>query len=405
MAINDSLFSIVKQFITPDFIAKAGGLLAESPERAKPGLLAAIPTVLSGIIAKGSTAKGAGELIQTVKDDGYDMGVPANYTERLSKTEGDHYLHMGSSALSGIFGDKLGAIMSAFSDATGMKSSSTTKILGLVAPLVMGTLGSKVKGLDFNPAALMTMLSQEKPSLKGMVPADVGNALGLADDIETPPLETHEENTYRPQEPHLKPNEKKRTSSNVLPLALVALVALGGLWLLNRSANEPVAKVPAIEEPRREIAKTPEPEAPVEEQKGAQEVLSEKLSGILDVNSTTTLPHRVTIEGLNFNEGTSELIAGNELPGVITGIADSLKAHPSSVVRIEGYTDSTGDTRANQALSLQRAEVIKEKLVAAGVDSRQLKTAGMGSTQPIAPNDTSSGREQNRRTDIFVLQR
>ena len=72
-------------------------------------------------------------------------------------------------------------------------------------------------------------------------------------------------------------------------------------------------------------------------------------------------------------------------------------------VKIIGHTDSQGDPTKNQPLSLQRAEAVKQYLVAKGIAPTRLSTAGLGSTKPVADNATEEGRKKNRRIEFDVL--
>jgi OmpA-OmpF porin, OOP family len=67
-----------------------------------------------------------------------------------------------------------------------------------------------------------------------------------------------------------------------------------------------------------------------------------------------------------------------------------------------GHTDSTGTTAYNADLSLRRAEAVKAYLVSNGIDTNDIKTAGMGESQPSADNATAEGRSENRRVQIEV---
>jgi outer membrane protein OmpA-like peptidoglycan-associated protein len=85
-------------------------------------------------------------------------------------------------------------------------------------------------------------------------------------------------------------------------------------------------------------------------------------------------------------------------------IAEFLNQHPSLEIRVEGHTDSAGSDRLNARLSGQRAEAVKQALVARGVESERITAEGMGETQPIASNQTYDGRRKNRRVEIYVVE-
>jgi OmpA-OmpF porin, OOP family len=87
---------------------------------------------------------------------------------------------------------------------------------------------------------------------------------------------------------------------------------------------------------------------------------------------------------------------------MLTEVADVLKSRPEIRVRIEGHTDSRGGLKYNMKLSQARADSVKAFLVGQGVDPTHMETRGFGPTQPIADNRTSSGREQNRRTEFII---
>ena len=68
---------------------------------------------------------------------------------------------------------------------------------------------------------------------------------------------------------------------------------------------------------------------------------------------------------------------------------------------VEGHTDSVGSEGYNAVLSEQRAEAVKASLVARGVDEAKLATLGHGESQPVASNDTDTGRQRNRRVEVI----
>jgi peptidoglycan-binding protein ArfA len=87
---------------------------------------------------------------------------------------------------------------------------------------------------------------------------------------------------------------------------------------------------------------------------------------------------------------------------ILTQVADKLKACPTAHATINGYTDNSGTEGINIPLSDQRAQNVADFLVAHGVGLAQLVVKGLGSINPVAPNDTAEGRAKNRRVEIVV---
>lgn len=70
---------------------------------------------------------------------------------------------------------------------------------------------------------------------------------------------------------------------------------------------------------------------------------------------------------------------------------------------IIGHTDSTGRAEYNLGLSKRRAQAVSDYLVSTGVDANKLRVIGRGEEAPIASNETSDGRAQNRRVEIIAI--
>jgi outer membrane protein OmpA-like peptidoglycan-associated protein len=83
-------------------------------------------------------------------------------------------------------------------------------------------------------------------------------------------------------------------------------------------------------------------------------------------------------------------------------ISGIVLAYPSLKLAVEGNTDSVGTEAFNQQLSEKRAEAVRNYLTQQGVPESSTTAAGFGKTRPIASNDTSEGRQQNRRVELVV---
>jgi outer membrane protein OmpA-like peptidoglycan-associated protein len=106
----------------------------------------------------------------------------------------------------------------------------------------------------------------------------------------------------------------------------------------------------------------------------------------------------VTLSNVLFDTGKATLQPGAHLQ--LDRLASYLKDHPKERVLIEGNTDSTGSAAYNEQLSSARAHAVGQALELRGVPSSQYRTMGLGEAYPVASNDTTAGRQQNRRVDI-----
>jgi outer membrane protein OmpA-like peptidoglycan-associated protein len=86
----------------------------------------------------------------------------------------------------------------------------------------------------------------------------------------------------------------------------------------------------------------------------------------------------------------------------IARIAQAVQAEGGRPIVVEGHTDSTGSAAYNLDLSNRRAEAVRQALIAAGVPAEQIQARGLGQSYPVATNDSSAGRQQNRRVEIIV---
>lgn len=83
-------------------------------------------------------------------------------------------------------------------------------------------------------------------------------------------------------------------------------------------------------------------------------------------------------------------------------LAEVLKTAPDRKVIIEGHTDSIGSEEYNRNLSQQRADVVRQELIARGINRDRVSSAGMGEGHPVASNETEAGRQRNRRVEIII---
>lgn len=127
--------------------------------------------------------------------------------------------------------------------------------------------------------------------------------------------------------------------------------------------------------------------------------LSEQLNKILETRDSAR-GLIVSMSDVLFDTGQYSLKPGaREKLAKVAGI---LIAYPSLNIAVGGYTDNVGGDEMNQKLSEHRAGAVRDYLVQSGVATNSVTAQGFGNTLPVASNENSSGRQENRRVELVV---
>ena len=127
--------------------------------------------------------------------------------------------------------------------------------------------------------------------------------------------------------------------------------------------------------------------------------LSEQLNKILQTRDSAR-GLIVSMSDVLFDTGQYSLKPGaREKLAKVAGI---LLAYPGLNIEVGGYTDNVGGDAMNQTLSDNRAGSVRDYLVQQGVLTNSVSARGFGNTLPVASNDNSAGRQQNRRVELVV---
>lgn len=108
----------------------------------------------------------------------------------------------------------------------------------------------------------------------------------------------------------------------------------------------------------------------------------------------------LTLGDVLFDTSEASLKPGAQ--NTIQRLADFLNEQSDKTLIVEGHTDSRGSEQYNDDLSERRAESVVAALVSAGVPRDRLKATGMGEAYPVATNETSAGRQENRRVEVII---
>jgi len=137
-------------------------------------------------------------------------------------------------------------------------------------------------------------------------------------------------------------------------------------------------------------------------QAATEALRAQLLKQLNDVLQTTDTPRGLVVNMADvlFETGKYNLSSDAQLK--LAKLSGIIQAHPGLNLAIEGYTDTTGSADFNMKLSQQRADTVRDFLIAQGLLADTITSKGFGEANPIADNSTAAGRKQNRRVEIVV---
>ncbi|MFZ1748560.1 MAG: OmpA family protein [Saprospiraceae bacterium] len=411
MSIN--LLDLVKDQVTGQLAKQASSFLGESESSVTSALGSMMPAILGSVIQKSSTPSGAQGIMDMIgKLDIDSLGnIAGLFGGGASNVNG--LLHSGGGIIESLLGNKSGGVIDLISGLSGLKSGSTSSLLKLAAPFLMSVIGNQIKGKGLS--FLTDLLGGQKSFVNAALPAGLGSLLNFADLGSAPKVNT---DVATPTV-----SGGNNWMKWLLPILLGAAVLY---WLGTKGCGKKV--VEATEDAATMIDSAAmnaagAAGAAVDSMGVAIDKLFQyKLSSgfeligaakdgieadlISFVEDDAKMVDKTTwfdFDRLLFDTGKATLQPSSQEQ--LKNIAEILNAFPKVKLKIGGYTDNTGDAKANQRLSTDRAFNVMNELINLGVDKARLSAEGYGDKFAIADNATEEGRQQNRRISVRVTEK
>lgn len=174
MAVN--LVSLVMQFLTPSIVGKIASSLGVEQTLAQKAIGAAVPTILSGLAGAAAKPDGARSLAATISKQ--ETGLLGNFASMLGGSAQSGLVSAGTSALTSLLGGPaLGALAGAVSKFAGIGESPARSLLGMLAPVVLGTLGQQQKTASLDAKGLANLLAGQKENIAAAMPTGFSSLL------------------------------------------------------------------------------------------------------------------------------------------------------------------------------------------------------------------------------------
>lgn len=382
------LASILHTLDRQDISGIARGL-GESETSVSRGMESSIATVLGGMAAKADDPGSLRSMIDLVPSS-LREGAWSNVAGALSNPASP-IMSAGKRMLSGIFGNSETAVTDAISREGGLGSGTVSSLLTMVAPMVLGFLGKKVRDEGLTMSGLGGILRRESSTIRSALPA------GLSDIIWRPATAT--------QTPVIAQSVQPVSSAPgwIGALALGAL-ALGGLWLFTHGRHNvnPIGTAGRMTDEgvgwiKRRLPNNVFVSVPNDGLENRLLIFVQNPNAAPGVNSW------FGFDRLQFDTGSATVRADSN--DQLNSMAAIFAAYPNLRAQVVGYTDNVGNSENNLALSQARADAVKAQLVARGVSADRLTALGMGEQGGAGDNSTEAGRAINRRVMLHITQK
>ncbi len=110
----------------------------------------------------------------------------------------------------------------------------------------------------------------------------------------------------------------------------------------------------------------------------------------------------IAMLNIEFDFGSDKI--NPESSPLVDRVADAMLNNPNMKILITGHTDDIGSEESNIALSLRRAESVKNAIITKGINPGRIHTKGLGEGAPLVVNNSEENRRINRRTEFTIIE-
>ncbi|HHH49446.1 MAG TPA: DUF937 domain-containing protein, partial [Saprospiraceae bacterium] len=179
MSIN--LLEMLNSQLGSSVIQQASKFLGEDESKTQSAMGAILPSILGSLVQKSATPSGPSGIMDMISKGNFDGSIFNNIGSMFAGGDSSSsMMNIGTSLLKGLVGNKLGTLIDVVANVSGLKKNSSSSLLSMAAPLVMGMIGKVIKSKGLNTAGLAKMLLGQSKFIKDALPSEISNAMGFA---------------------------------------------------------------------------------------------------------------------------------------------------------------------------------------------------------------------------------
>ncbi len=234
-----NLIEFLREKLTASVIEKISSFLGESPENTETAMQATLPTILGGLVQQGTTDDGAKKIMDIIKDGGHTGDILNNLSGLLDNFDKLQLLiTIGTNIFNHFFGNTSSILIDKVANLSSLKNSSSSSLLGLTAPMVLGAIGYVVQKENLGISGLKNLLNDQRENVSKALPSIIAPHLPLRSispiQEEEPIIATPvaEKVSKTPKVEALKSDKDKSVISNLLPWIFLVVLALVSFYYL-----------------------------------------------------------------------------------------------------------------------------------------------------------------------------
>ncbi len=395
-----------------------------------------IPVLLTGAVRKASTQEGCSEFLEFLE------------SSRPGTETGEQHVQLpepaGKAFLQFLFDQDTPEIVELFSRHAGMRKQDVEDLLLPASTLFVREFDRYAREKSIDELGLYNLLSAQEKEVLNHLPhnirafplidlATAGTAPGKYEsrDLSTrKPAEEGQKGIGRTEVENLEievppGDDDSNQFGKILPWIILALASLALLWFLSKQGEVVPEEEPNSTESVDTITERVSNADQADEQQYQMEDAADSFPVVIQLPDSSTIAttsnsftkkfydmisgqaidtvRSFILDDVDFREGTAELVPGSDLQ--LVNLARLLAAYPAVQIRIVAHTENNNNPSGNLDLSNRRADAIQNQLIENGIRASRVDIFGMGQAEPLVPNATEEGRNQNRRVEIVLLQK
>ncbi len=179
MSVN--LLGLLQDQLGNVLVDQASSFLGENASGVSKAVSGILPGLLGSLVSKGSTQSGAAGILDMIAKGGHDGSALSNLSGLFSGgSSTTSLLKTGSQLIGGLMNDQQSnSMIDMISGFAGIKKSSSSSLMSMLAPMLLGVLGKQVKSRDMNASSLMNFLGSQAEHASSAMPSELAGLRGV----------------------------------------------------------------------------------------------------------------------------------------------------------------------------------------------------------------------------------